>query len=227
MKGIRACHGGHRMLILQRDPRGSLERAHGCCVATLAAMEAFLIGAGVVALGEMGDKTQLLAIVLAAAFRRPLPIIAGIFVATVLNHAVAGAVGGWVAQALGPDVLRWVIGLSFLAMAGWVLVPDQINEETAAGGQRYGVFGTTVIAFFLAEMGDKTQIATVALAARYTDVVAVVLGTTVGMMLANVPAVFLGDRIAKKVSMKLVHGVAALIFAVLGVMTLFNVGSLL
>ena len=227
MKGIRACHGGHRMLILQPDPRGSLERAHGCCVATLAAMEAFLIGAGVVALGEMGDKTQLLAIVLAAAFRRPLPIIAGIFVATVLNHAVAGAVGGWVAQALGPDVLRWVIGLSFLAMAGWVLVPDQINEETAAGGQRYGVFGTTVIAFFLAEMGDKTQIATVALAARYTDVVAVVLGTTVGMMLANVPAVFLGDRIAKKVSMKLVHGVAALIFAVLGVMTLFNVGSLL
>lgn len=193
----------------------------------MAAMEAFLIGAGVVALGEMGDKTQLLAIVLAAAFRRPLPIIAGIFVATVLNHAVAGAVGGWVAQALGPDVLRWVIGLSFLAMAGWVLVPDQINEETAAGGQRYGVFGTTVIAFFLAEMGDKTQIATVALAARYTDVVAVVLGTTVGMMLANVPAVFLGDRIAKKVSMKLVHGVAALIFAVLGVMTLFNVGSLL
>ena len=227
MKGIRACHGGHRMLILQPDPRGSLERAHGCCVATLAAMEAFLICAGVVALGEMGDKTQLLAIVLAAAFRRPLPIIAGIFVATVLNHAVAGAVGGWVAQALGPDVLRWVIGLSFLAMAAWVLVPDQINEETAAGGQRYGVFGTTVIAFFLAEMGDKTQIATVALAARYTDVVAVVLGTTVGMMLANVPAVFLGDRIAKKVSMKLVHGVAALIFAVLGVMTLFNVGSLL
>jgi putative Ca2+/H+ antiporter (TMEM165/GDT1 family) len=190
-------------------------------------LEAFFISTGVVALGEMGDKTQLLAIVLAAAFRKPVPIIAGIFVATVLNHAAAGALGGWVAQLMGPDVLRWVIGLSFLAMAGWMLVPDEIDDETAAGGQRFGVFGTTVIAFFLAEMGDKTQIATVALAARYTDVVAVVLGTTVGMMLDNVPAVLLGDRIAKKVSMKLVHGVAALIFAVLGVMTLFNVGSLL
>ncbi|MFZ9432261.1 MAG: TMEM165/GDT1 family protein [Burkholderiaceae bacterium] len=190
-------------------------------------MEAFFISTGVVALGEMGDKTQLLAIVLAAAFRKPVPIIAGIFVATVLNHAAAGALGGWVAQLMGPDVLRWVIGLSFLAMAGWMLVPDEIDDETAAGGQRFCVFGTTGIAFFLAEMGDKTQIATVALAARYTDVVAVVLGTTVGMMLANVPAVLLGDRIAKKVSMKLVHGVAALIFAVLGVMTLFNVGSLL
>ena len=174
----------------------------------------------------MGDKTQLLAIVLAAAFRKPLPIIAGIFVATVLNHAAAGAVGGWVAQALGPDVLRWVIGLSFLAMAGWMLVPDEIDEDTAVGRQRFGVFGTTVIAFFLAEMGDKTQIATVALAARYTDVVQVVLGTTLGMMLANVPAVFLGDKIARKVSMRMVHGIAALIFAVLGVLTLFNVGQL-
>ncbi len=189
-------------------------------------MEAFLISTGVVALGEMGDKTQLLAIVLAAAFRKPIPIIAGIFVATVLNHAAAGALGGWVAQLMGPGVLRWVIGLSFLAMAGWMLVPDEIDEETAAGRQRFGVFGTTVIAFFLAEMGDKTQIATVALAARYTEVVQVVLGTTVGMMLANVPAVFLGDRIAQKVSMRLVHGIAAAIFAVLGVLTLFNVGQL-
>jgi putative Ca2+/H+ antiporter (TMEM165/GDT1 family) len=184
-------------------------------------MEPFFVSIGVVALGEMGDKTQLLAIVLAAAFRKPLPIIAGIFVATVLNHAAAGAVGGWVAQQLGPDVLRWVIGLSFLAMAGWMLVPDEIDEETAAGSQRLGVFGTT-----LAEMGDKTQIATVALAARYTEVVQVVLGTTLGMMLANVPAVFLGDRIAKAVSMRLVHGISALIFAVLGVLTLLNVGQL-
>ena len=189
-------------------------------------MEPFFVSIGVVALGEMGDKTQLLAIVLAAAFRKPLPIIAGIFVATVLNHAAAGAVGGWVAQQLGPDVLRWVIGLSFLAMAGWMLVPDEFDEETAAGGQRLGVFGTTVVAFFLAEMGDKTQIATVALAARYTEVVQVVLGTTLGMMLANVPAVFLGDRIAKAVSMRLVHGIAAVIFAVLGVLTLLNVGQL-
>lgn len=190
-------------------------------------MEAFLISTGVVALGEMGDKTQLLAIVLAAAFRRPAPIIAGIFVATVLNHALAGAVGAWVAQALGPQVLRWVIGLSFLAMAAWMLVPDEIDEDTATGQQRFGVFGTTVLAFFLAEMGDKTQIATVALAARYTEVVAVVLGTTLGMMLANVPAVFLGERIARQVSMRLVHGVAAFIFAVLGVLTLLQVDRLL
>lgn len=189
-------------------------------------MEAFLVSTGVVALGEMGDKTQLLAIVLAAMFRRPWPIVAGIFVATVVNHAAAGAVGGWVAQALGPDVLRWVIGLSFLAMAGWMLIPDKIDDDAAAGRQRFGVFGTTVVAFFLAEMGDKTQIATVALAARYSDVVLVVLGTTLGMMLANVPAVFLGDRIAQKVSMRLVHGIAAAIFAVLGVLTLLNVGKL-
>lgn len=189
-------------------------------------MEAFLVSTGVVAIGEMGDKTQLLAIVLAAMFRRPWPIVAGIFVATLANHAAAGAVGGWVAQALGPDVLRWVIGVSFLAMAGWMLIPDKIDDDAAAGRQRFGVLGTTVVAFFLAEMGDKTQIATVALAARYTDVVAVVLGTTFGMMLANVPAVFLGDKIAKKVSMKLVHSIAATIFAVLGVLTLLNVGKL-
>jgi putative Ca2+/H+ antiporter (TMEM165/GDT1 family) len=189
-------------------------------------LEAFLVSTGVVALGEMGDKTQLLAIVLAAMFRRPWPIVAGIFVATIANHAAAGALGGWVAQLLGPDVLRWVIGLSFLAMAGWMLIPDKIDDDATGGRQRFGVFGTTVIAFFLAEMGDKTQIATVALAARYTDVVQVVLGTTFGMMLANVPAVFLGDKIAKKVSMKWVHAIAAAIFAVLGVLTLLNVGKL-
>ena len=189
-------------------------------------MEAFLVSTGVVALGEMGDKSQLLAIVLAATFRRPWPIVAGIFVATLANHAAAGALGGWVAHALGPDLLRWVIGLSFLAMAGWMLVPDKLDDDDTAQRRRFGVFGTTVVAFFLAEMGDKTQIATVALAARYADVVQVVLGTTVGMMLANVPAVFLGDKIAQKVSMKLVHGVAAAIFAVLGVLTLLNVGRL-
>ncbi|MCW5663129.1 MAG: TMEM165/GDT1 family protein [Piscinibacter sp.] len=189
-------------------------------------MEAFFVSTGVVALGEMGDKTQLLAIVLAAAFRRPLPIILGIFVATIVNHAAAGAVGGWVAQLLGPDLLRWVIGLSFLGMAGWMLIPDEIDADDAARRHRHGVFATTTVAFFLAEMGDKTQIATVALAARYTDIVPVVLGTTFGMMLANVPAVFLGEKIARKVSMKLVHGIAAAIFAVLGVLTLLNVGRL-
>ena len=191
-------------------------------------MEAFLVSVGVVALGEMGDKTQLLAIVLAAAFRKPVPIVFGILVATLANHAAAGALGGWVAQALGPDVLRWVIGLSFLAMAGWMLVPDTMDDDGVGGtAQRFGVFGTTVVAFFLAEMGDKTQIATVALAARYADVVAVVLGTTAGMMLANVPAVFLGGRIADKVPMRVVHGIAAILFAVLGVLTLLNVGGLL
>ena len=189
-------------------------------------MEAFLISTGVVALGEMGDKTQLLAIVLAAAFRRPWVIVAGIFVATVVNHAAAGAVGGWVAQMMGPDVLRWVISVSFLAMAGWMLIPDKIDEDAVHERSRFGVFGTTVVAFFLAEMGDKTQIATVALAARYAEVVQVVIGTTLGMMLANVPAVFLGEKIARKVSMRVVHGVAAAIFGVLGLLTLFNVGRL-
>jgi len=187
-------------------------------------MEAFLVSTGVVALGEMGDKTQLLAMLLAAKFRRPMPIILGIFVATLANHALAGLVGDGVAKALGPDVLRWVIGISFLAMAGWMMIPDKVDDEAAGGKQRFGVFGTTVLAFFLAEMGDKTQIATVALAARYADLFAVVAGTTVGMMLANVPAVFLGDTIAKRVSMPLVHGIAALIFATLGLLTLFNVG---
>jgi len=188
-------------------------------------LEAFLVSTGIVALGEMGDKTQLLALLLAAKFRRPVPIILGILVATLVNHALAGAVGDWIARALGPDVLRWVIGGSFIAMAAWMLIPDKI-DEAEGGHQRFGVFGTTVVAFFLAEMGDKTQIATVALAARYTDLVAVVAGTTLGMMIANVPAVLLGDVVAKKVSMTLVHGIAALIFAVLGVLTLLNVGKL-
>ena len=189
-------------------------------------MEAFLVSTGVVALGEMGDKTQLLAIVLAATFRKPIPIILGILVATLVNHTAAGAVGGWVAQVMGPQILRWMIGVSFLAMAGWVLIPDKIDASAASGKPRFGAFGTTVVTFFLAEMGDKTQIATVALAARYPDIVQVVLGTTFGMMLANVPAVVLGEKIAQKVSMKLVHGIAATIFAILGLLTLFNVGKL-
>ena len=188
-------------------------------------MEAFLVSTGVVALGEMGDKTQLLAMLLAVKFKRPLPIIAGILVATLANHGMAGAVGGVVAQALGPEVLRWVIGLSFLAMAGWMLIPDKFDADESTLN-RFGVFGTTVVTFFLAEMGDKTQIATVALAARYTDVVAVVAGTTLGMMISDVPAVFLGDRIARKVSMNLLHAIAAVIFAALGLLTLFNVGRL-
>jgi Ca2+/H+ antiporter, TMEM165/GDT1 family len=190
-------------------------------------MEAFLVSTGVVALGEMGDKTQLLAFLLAAKFKRPLPIVVGILVATLMNHTAAGALGAWVAQVMGPDLLRWVVGLAFIAMAGWMLVPDKVDEDEAAGMMnRFGVFATTVITFFLAEMGDKTQIATVALAARYHDLAQVVAGTTLGMMLADVPAVFLGGTIAHKMNMRLMHAISALIFAALGVLTLLNVGKL-
>jgi len=188
-------------------------------------LEAFLVSTGVVALGEMGDKTQLLAMLLAVRFRKPVPIILGILVATLANHALAGWLGEAVARMLGPDLLRWVIGVSFLAMALWMLIPDRVDDNAVGGRQLFGVFGTTVLAFFLAEMGDKTQIATVALAARYSDLVAVVIGSTLGMMLANVPAVLLGERIANKLSMTLVHGIAAAIFAVLGLLTLFDVGQ--
>ena len=173
----------------------------------------------------MGDKTQLLAFVLATRFKRPLPIVLGILAATLLNHGLAGAVGAAIAAWLGPVTLRWVIGLGFLAMAAWIMVPDRVDPDAAGGAPRFGVFGTTLVAFFLAEMGDKTQLATVALAARYPDLVQVVAGTTLGMMLADVPAVFLGDRLAKRASMPLLHGIAALIFAVLGLATLFNVGQ--
>ena len=189
-------------------------------------MEAFLISTGIVGLAEIGDKTQLLAFLLAAKFRKPLPIVLAIFVATVANHTFAAAVGAWITSMLGPDVLRWVLGVSFLAMAAWTLIPDKLDEEDTKLA-KYGVFLTTLIAFFMAEMGDKTQVATVALAARYHDIVSVVLGTTFGMMLANVPAVYLGDKIANRVSLRLVHGIAALVFAVLGVATLLGAGAAL
>ncbi|MDE2593153.1 MAG: TMEM165/GDT1 family protein [Burkholderiales bacterium] len=187
-------------------------------------MESFLISTGVVALGEMGDKTQLLALLLATKFKRPIPIILGIFVATLANHAFAGAVGTWFASAIGPQWMRWIVGLSFLGMAVWTLIPDEIEDELDTGQHVLGIFGTTVIAFFLAEMGDKTQLVTVALAARYQDLVHVVAGTTLGMMLADVPAVFVGDWLVKKVSLKIVHTVAAIIFAIMGVLALLNVG---
>ena len=189
-------------------------------------MEAFLISTGIVGLAEIGDKTQLLAFLLAAKFRKPLPIVLAIFVATVANHAFAAAVGAWITSMLGPDVLRWVLGVSFLAMAAWTLIPDKLDEEDTKLA-KYGVFLTTLIAFFMAEMDDKTQVATVALAARYHDIYSVVLGTTFGMMLANVPAVYLGDKIANRVSLRLVHGIAALVFAVLGVATLLGAGAAL
>lgn len=187
-------------------------------------MEAFLISTGIVALAEIGDKTQLLAFILAAKFRKPVPIVLGILVATIANHAFAGALGSWITSVVSPEAMRWVLGVSFLAMAGWTLIPDKFDEDDAKLA-RYGVFGTTLIAFFLAEMGDKTQVATVALAAQYNAVVAVVAGTTLGMMIANVPAVLLGDRIAHKMPTRIVHGIAAVIFAVLGVATLAGMGE--
>jgi len=188
-------------------------------------MEAFLVSMGVVALAEIGDKTQLLALILAARFRKPVPIIAGILVATLANHFLAGAVGAWLASVIGPTVMRWVLGISFIAMAIWTLIPDKLDDEEAPKPPRYGVFATTLVAFFLLEMGDKTQIATVALAARYSSLVSVVAGTTVGMMLANVPAVLLGEVAARKLPMRLVHGIAGAIFLVLGVLVLAGVGS--
>lgn len=189
-------------------------------------MEAFLISTGVVALAEIGDKTQLLAFLLAARFRKPLPICLGILVATVANHAFAGAVGAWITTQVSPHTLRWVLGLGFLGMAVWTLIPDKIDAEAEGGSKlKLGVFGTTVLAFFMAEMGDKTQIATVALAAQFNAFVAVVAGTTLGMMIANVPAVFLGDKLAGRIPLRLVHGIAALIFAALGAATLAGVGQ--
>jgi putative Ca2+/H+ antiporter (TMEM165/GDT1 family) len=173
----------------------------------------------------MGDKTQLLAFILAARFKNPLPIVAGIFTATLVNHGLAGALGAWITTALGPDVLRWVLGLSFIAMAAWTLVPDQIENEEARTAQRFGVFGATLVTFFLAEMGDKTQIATIAMAAHYGYPVLVVAGTTLGMLIADVPAVFVGDRLSAKVPMKLVHFVAAALFALLGIATLLGAGA--
>ena len=177
-------------------------------------MEALLTSTAVVALAEIGDKTQLLAIVLATRFKRPVPIILGILAATLANHSFAGAVGNWVTSMLDAQTLRWILGVSFIGMAIWTLIPDKFDEDDAKLA-RFGVFGTTLIAFFLAEMGDKTQVATVALAAQYQAFFTVVTGTTLGMMIANVPAVLLGDRIAHRMPVRLVHSIAAAIFAVL------------
>ena len=188
-------------------------------------MQSLLLPTGVVALAEIGDKTQLLAFLLAARFKKPLPIIGGILVATLLNHGLAGALGAWITTALRPDVLRWILGASFLAMAAWTLVPDKIEEEESDLARRFGVFGATLVTFFIAEMGDKTQIATVAMAAHYGAPVAVVIGTTLGMLIADVPAVFAGGRLAAKIPMRLVHGIAAALFAAMGVATLLGAGS--
>jgi len=188
-------------------------------------VEALFVSTGVVALAELGDKTQLLAFILAARFKKPWPIIAGILCATIVNHGVAGALGAWITSAVSPEILRWVLGASFLGMAIWTMIPDKIEEEETQVAKRFGVFGATLMTFFLAEMGDKTQIATVAMAAHYAHPLLVVVGTTLGMLLADVPAVFLGDKLANRIPMKLVHAIAAAIFAVLGVATLLGAGS--
>jgi putative Ca2+/H+ antiporter (TMEM165/GDT1 family) len=186
-------------------------------------MESILVSTGVVALAEIGDKTQLLAFILAARFRKPLPIIAGILCATLVNHGLAGALGTWITSITSPEVLRWALGLSFLAMAIWTMIPDSIEEGEVKAAGRLGVFGATLVTFFLAEMGDKTQLATIALAAHYAAPLAVVAGTTLGMLLADVPAVLVGSRFAARIPMRLVHAIAAAIFALLGLLTLLRV----
>jgi Ca2+/H+ antiporter, TMEM165/GDT1 family len=188
--------------------------------------EAFAVSTGIVALGEIGDKTQLLAMILAARFRAPRPIIAGIFVATLANHAAAAALGAWLTRLIDPQWMRWGLGLSFLAVALWMLVPDRADDDLQReDATRHSVFWITTVAFFLAEMGDKTQIATVMLAARFDDLVAVTAGTTLGMMIANVPAVLLGERVVKLVpvrAMNWVHRIAAVVFAAIGVAVLWQ-----
>lgn len=188
-------------------------------------MEALFVSTAVVAVAEIGDKTQLLALCLAARFRRPVPIILGILVATVANHALAAWLGVAVAGWLGADVLRWILGLSFIAMAAWMLIPDKADDDAAACDSRHGPFLATLVAFFLLEIGDKTQVATVALSARFNDLLVVTAGTTIGMMLANVPAVLAGEAAATRVPLRLVHAVAAVVFAALGVLALLNVGD--
>lgn len=188
-------------------------------------MESLLVSTGVVALAEIGDKTQLLAFILAARFKKPVPIILGILAATIVNHGLAGALGAWITAAVSPEILRWMLGLSFIGMAFWTMIPDKIEEEETQIVKKFGVFGATLITFFLAEMGDKTQIATVAMAAHYAAPLMVVIGTTLGMLLADVPAVFVGDKLANNIPMKLVHAIAAVIFALLGIATLLGAGS--
>ena len=185
-------------------------------------MEAFLISTGIVALAEIGDKTQLLALLLAARFKKPWPIVWGIFAATVLNHAMAGALGAWITTIMSPQILRWILGASFIAMAVWMLIPDKLDDAADKQPVRFGVFGTTLVLFFLAEMGDKTQVATVMLAARFDAYVAVVAGTTLGMMLANVPVVWLGERMTRLVPLRVVHIVSAIVFLGLGLFALFG-----
>lgn len=188
-------------------------------------MESFLVSTGVVALAEIGDKTQLLAFLLAARFKKPIPIMLGILVATLINHGLAGFLGAWITSAVSPDILRWILGLSFIGMAIWTMIPDEIEQEETLIAGKFGIFGATLITFFLAETGDKTQIATITMAAHYGTPFMVVMGTTLGMLIADIPAVFAGEKLATRIPMKLVHSIAAAVFALLGVATLLGAGS--
>ena len=187
-------------------------------------LEPFLVSTGVVAVAEIGDKTQLLAFVLSARFKKPWQVILGILAATITNHLLAGVVGVSVSAWVNPQIMRWILGVSFLAMAIWVLIPDR-EAEGEAKPARFPPFVTTALTFFLLEMGDKTQLATVALSAKYQSLIAVTAGTTLGMMLADVPAVFIGDRLAGKIPLRLVHGLAAALFAIIGILVLLGVGG--
>ncbi|WP_168408636.1 TMEM165/GDT1 family protein [Acinetobacter indicus] len=187
-------------------------------------MYEFLISTAIVALAEMGDKTQLLALLLAARFRKPLPILLAILAATLINHGLSAALGQWITTILSPEILRWILALGFIGMAIWMLIPDQLDDENESINkwQKYGVFGATFILFFLAEIGDKTQIATVALAARFDSIFWVMIGTTLGMMIANAPAVLIGNKMAEKLPVSLIHKIGALIFLIIGVSTLLQ-----
>lgn len=185
-------------------------------------MDAFFISTAIVAIAEMGDKTQLLALLLAARFRKPLPILIAILTATTINHGLSAVLGQWLTTLLSPNMMVWILSVGFIGMAIWMLIPDKLDDETDSINkwQKFGVFGATFILFFLAEIGDKTQIATVALSARFDSIWVVMCGTTIGMMIANAPAVFIGDKMADKLPIALIHKIGAIIFLVVGISTL-------
>jgi putative Ca2+/H+ antiporter (TMEM165/GDT1 family) len=187
-------------------------------------MEAFFVSTALVAVAEVGDKTQLLALMLAARYRKPLPITLGILCATLANHAIAALVGAEVAAFVGEEAMRWILAATFIVMAGWCLIPDRIDDGPRTA-EKAGAFLATLVAFFLVEIGDKTQIATVALAARFQSLATVTLGTTLGMLIANVPVVLFGDAIARRLPLKIVRLVAALLFVALGVAALLMPAS--
>jgi putative Ca2+/H+ antiporter (TMEM165/GDT1 family) len=180
-------------------------------------LEAFLVSTGIVALAEIGDKTQLLTLLLASRYRKPWAIVAGILVATLANHAIAAALGAWVARELGEQAMRWILGASFIAMGAWMLVPDKLEGDAGASRRLGGVLLTTTILFFVIEIGDKTQVATVALAARFEAVTMVVVGTTLGMLLANAPVAVFGEALSRRLPVRKVHAVAAIVFVALGI----------